>query len=135
MCSARFVRLASGLIGLTDAAQVATHSLRGALFENLVVMEFVKHALNQGRQPRLHFYRDSQGLEVDLLVEDGPAPGQIGLVEIKSGQTYHGGFAQPLHKLAALLGTQVARRMVVYGGHELFTRKGVELVGLPGIGA
>lgn len=129
------VGLAAWLIGLTDASQLATHPLRGALFENLVVMEFVKHALNQGRTPRLHFYRDSQGLEVDLLVEDGLAPGQIGLVEVKSGQTYHGGFAQPMHKLSALLGTQVARRMVVYGGHENYTREGIEVVGLPGIGA
>ncbi|MEK8051477.1 ATP-binding protein [Ideonella sp. DXS22W] len=126
--------LAAWLIGLTDAAQLATHPLRGALFENLVVMEFIKHALNQGRTPRLHFYRDSQGLEVDLLVEDGLAPGEIGLVEIKSGQTYHGGLAQPMHKLSALLGAQVARRMVVYGGADHFTREGVEVVGLPGIG-
>lgn len=127
------VGLAAWLIGISDASQLTTHPLRGALFENLVVVEFVKHALNQGRLPRLHFYRDSQGLEVDLLVEDGLPPGQIGLVEIKSGQTYHGGFAQPMRKLSELLGAQVARRMVVYGGSECYTREGVEVVGLPGI--
>lgn len=129
------VGLAAWLIGLTDADQLSTHPLRGQLFENLVVMEFVKHALNQGRMPRLHFYRDSQGLEVDLLVEDGMPAGQIGLVEIKSGQTYHGGLAQPMQRLSDLLGKAVARRMVVYGGPEHYTRDGVEVVGLPGIPA
>jgi hypothetical protein len=32
-----------------------------------------------------------------------------------------------------MLGDAVARRMVVYGGNEHYTRDGVEVVGLPGI--
>ncbi len=43
----------------------------------------------QGSPAALHYHRDSSGLEVDLLVEYGVPPGHVGLVEIKSGQTYH----------------------------------------------
>ena len=43
-------------------------------------MEFVKHALHHGRAPALHYYRDSAGLEVDLVVEDGMPAGHMGLV-------------------------------------------------------
>jgi uncharacterized protein len=124
------VGLAVWLLGISDVGQLAAHPLRGHLFENLVVMEFVKHALEQGQPAALHYFRDSAGLEVDLLVEYGLPPGQIGLVEIKSGKTYHGDFANPLNRLAAVLGPRVARRMVVYGGDEHYMRAGVEVVGI-----
>ncbi|WP_374605668.1 ATP-binding protein [Niveibacterium sp.] len=124
------VGLAAWLIGIADASQLATHPLRGHLFENLVVMEFVKHALNQGQVPTLHYYRDSGGLEVDLMVEYGLGPGQMGLVEVKSGQTYNADFAKSVKQLAGLLGDRVVRSMVVYGGNEHYTRDGVEVVGI-----
>ncbi len=110
------VGLAAWLLGVRNAGEIDTHALRGALFENLVVNEFVKHALNQGFAPTLHFFRDSNGLEVDLLVEYGVAPGTIGLVEIKSGQTVQGEWMRPLNRVASLLGPRVARRMLVHGG-------------------
>lgn len=101
------IGLAAWLLGIRHAEQVATHPLRGALFEILVVNEFAKHALNQGIAPGLHFFRDSNGLEVDLLVEYGLAPGQIGLVEIKSGQTVQSEWLAVVKPVAALLGTRV----------------------------
>lgn len=116
------VGLAAWLIGITDAAQLATHPL--------VVMEFVKHALNQGLPPTVHFYRDSTGLEVDLVVEYGVSPGQAGLVEIKAGRTFQGDWLRPMDRLAGLLGRQADRRMVVYGGAESYVREGVQVVGL-----
>jgi hypothetical protein len=106
-----------------------THK-RGSLFENLVVMDFVKHALNQGLAPALRFYRDSAGLEVDLLVEYGVSSGQVGLVEIKAGRTCHADWLQPMERLAGILGPQAGRRMVVYGGAESYVREGVQVVGL-----
>ena len=54
------VGLASYLIGIENARQVATHPLRGNLFENLVVSEAVKHRFNRGEQPNLSFFRDSK---------------------------------------------------------------------------
>lgn len=124
------VGLAAWLVGITDVSQLAAHPLRGHLFENLVVMEFVKHALNQGIPAALHYYRDSSGLEVDLLVEYGVPPGKIGLVEIKSGRTYHGDFAAPLNRLADVLAPRLVRRMVVYGGDEEYEQSGVEVTGI-----
>jgi predicted AAA+ superfamily ATPase len=124
------VGLAAWLVGITDEAQLATHPLRGLLFENLVVMEFMKHALHHGMPPTLHFFRDSAGLEVDLLVEYGLPPGQVGLVEIKAGQTFQADWLQPMRRLSDLLGPRIARRMVVYGGADSYVREGVQVVGL-----
>lgn len=128
------VGLAAWLIGITEERQVATHPLRGALFETLVVMEFVKHALHHGEPARLHYYRDSAGLEVDLLVENGLPPGRLGLVEVKSGQTFQSEHLQPMRRVAALLGDRVGRQMLVNGGDQRWLREGVEVVGLQATG-
>ena len=124
------VGLATWLIGITQAAQLLSHPLRGALFENLVVMEFVKHALHRGERPDLHFFRDSNGLEVGLLVGNGLPPGQLGLVEIKSGQTVSSSWFKPMERVAQALGpSRIGRRMMIYGGSEHQVRQGVEVVG------
>ena len=122
--------LAAWLVGITDEQQLASHPLRGHLFENLVVMEFVKHALHHGRAPALHYYRDSAGLEVDLVVEDGMPPGHVGLVEVKAGRTFHSEFLAGMHKVERMLRTPVARRMLVFGGEGGYARAGVEVVGV-----
>ncbi|KNZ31409.1 MAG: ATPase AAA [Methylibium sp. NZG] len=124
------VGLAAWLLGVREAGQLASHPLRGALFENLVVNEFAKHALNQGLRPNLHFFRDSGGLEVDLLVEYGLPPGEIGLVEIKSGQTVQREWLAAMNKVAMLLGPRATRRMLVHGGSMAGQWDQVELVGL-----
>ena len=73
------------LLGIENSQQVARDPLIGQLFENLVVMDFVKNLYNRGKLANLYFYRDSNGLEVDLLFQRGR-----GLVpmEIKSSATY-----------------------------------------------
>jgi uncharacterized protein len=122
--------LAAWLMGITEQRQLATHPLRGALFENLVVMEFVKHALHQGQRVALNYYRDSSGLEVDLVVEQGFSPGKVGLVEVKSGLTLHGDQLRGLHHTGRLLGERVQAQLLVKDGDEHFMREGVEVVGL-----
>ena len=122
--------LAAWLMGIDDPTQLTTHPLRGHLFENLVITEFVKYFENQGDRARLHFWRDSNGQEVDLVIENGMQPGKLGLVEIKSSQTYHPEFAKSLRQVSKVLGEKVARQMVVYGGADHYTREGVEVVGI-----
>ncbi len=124
------VGLAAWLMGITEEGQLATHPLRGHLFENLVVMEFVKQAEHHGERARLHFWRDSNGIEVDLLVENAMPPGALGLVEIKSGQTFQPDALVPMRQVAALLGNTVQRQMLVYGGADAFERAGTDVIGL-----
>ena len=124
------VGLAAWLMGINQQEQIAVHPLRGNLFENLVVMEFVKHAEHRGERARLHFWRDSNGQEVDLLVENGMPPDALGLLEIKAGQTFSADWLASLRRVAATLGEKVQRQMLVFGGAEHYMREGVEVVGL-----
>lgn len=113
------VGLASWLLGIESAAQLATHPLRGALFENLAVSDVLKYRYNSGRRGNLHFYRDSSGLEIDLIY---PLSGRHLPVEIKAGQTVTGSQTAALEKFASLFPGQTADAILAHGGDDELRR-------------
>ena len=120
------VGLACYLIGIETPEQVATHPLRGALFENMVVVEAIKYRFNQGRRINLSFFRDGRGLECDLLFETANG---IGAIEIKSGATIAVDFFKALNAIEGLV-PQVSMKAVVYGGKSRESRSAGEVVPL-----
>ena len=72
------------LLGIRQPEQLRTHPLRGPVFETWVVSEALKHRTNRGRTGGLWFYRDRNGAEVDLVVDE---PGGLTLLEAKSSTT------------------------------------------------
>ena len=124
------VGLASYLIGIENAGQTVTHPLRGLLFENLVVAEALKHRFNRGRQSNLSFFRDSRGLECDLLYETGRG---LGAIEIKSGATFAPDSFGSLNRIAESV-PGVFAKAVVYGGATRQSRSDGEVVPLGDLG-
>ncbi|MDP2854733.1 MAG: ATP-binding protein [Smithellaceae bacterium] len=120
------VGLASWLLGIQTPEQLETHPLRGSIFETFVVAEMMKSFLNRGERPQLHFWRDSNGIEVDLLIE---REGRIIPVEIKSGKTITGHFFSSLEKWAALAGDLAFHPTLIYGGEENYHHKGIRIMG------
>jgi len=104
--------LACYLLGIESDEQVERDPLFGGLFENMVVMEAVKARANRGLEPSLYFIRDSNGVEVDLVLDRRPVPLPI---EIKASTTYHPDFHKGLERFDAMIGTSAAG-YVVYGG-------------------
>ncbi|MYD87913.1 MAG: ATP-binding protein [Acidobacteria bacterium] len=125
------VGMACHLVGIEHAGQLATHPLRGALFENMVVVEALKHRFNRGRTSNLFFFRDSRGLECDLLYRTGSGTAAI---EIKSGATINADFFSALNRVAELL-PDVSARVVVHGGRERQSRSAGEAIPLAGFPA
>ena len=125
------VGLASYLIGIRNTDQVTTHPLRGALFENLVVTEALKHRFNRGRDFNLSFFRDSRGLECDLLYETGRG---IHAIEIKSGATVASDYFTSLNRVSELV-PAISARTVVYGGADRQSRSDCEVVPLSELSA
>ena len=62
------VGLAAYLIGIQNAGQVAIHPLRGALFENAVVAEVLKHRFNPGAAGQPELFSRLEGAGVRPLV-------------------------------------------------------------------
>lgn len=105
--------LAAWLLGIESPLQLATHPLRGPLFETWVMGEFLKRRWNAGRPSNLFFWRDRSGHEVDLLVE---SPEGIQAVEIKATATPTADALRGLGHWQALAGGSGPRPCVVYGG-------------------
>ncbi len=78
--------LCCSLLELETESHVNTHPLRGALFENLMILELMKQRLNNGQRSNLFFWRDRTGNEVDVLLEQSS---QVIPVEIKTSATFN----------------------------------------------
>jgi uncharacterized protein len=115
--------LAAWLLGIESAAQIATHPLRGALFENLVIGEVVKHRYNSVRRGNIFFYRDSSGLEIDLVY---PFGNHLLPIDVKGGQTITSSQIEPLQKFLRLMPAEAVSPILVYGGGEEITREGIQ---------
>lgn len=107
--------LACSLLDIRSSEQVSTHFLRGGLFENLVINEFIKEAYNKGEEPSLTFWRDSTGNEVDLL---RTIEGRQFAYEIKSGATYSSDFFKGISKWAKLSGATPEQCFAIYNGDK-----------------
>ncbi|NOZ84990.1 MAG: ATP-binding protein, partial [Deltaproteobacteria bacterium] len=118
------------LLGLTDPGQLRHHPLRGNVFESWVASEVYKLCSQSGSMPRIYHYRDSRGLEVDLVLE---RPQGLVLVECKSAATVTGDMLRPLQTLASrvqdkLQPAKEPQLVLVYGGNDSFTREGVRVL-------
>ncbi len=103
----------SSLLGMTTKEQVATHYLRGEIFENMVIADCVKNHYAQGKIPQIFFWRDSNQNEVDLLVENGLS---LQAYEIKSSATINADFFKGLKKFSQIADISQDRTAVIYGG-------------------
>jgi len=121
--------IACYLLGIREPEQLRTHPLRGALFESWVAAELLKQGAHRGRQQALHHYRDPSGLEVDLILTEGP---HVTLIETKSGATIAGDFTAGVDRLAAQLRDRRPELpvdpRVVYGGDAPQTRGATTLL-------
>lgn len=119
------VGLVCWLLGIHTPEQIETHPLRGSLFETAIVAELMKSRLNQGERPDLFFWRDSNGNEVDVVIEQGT---RLIPIEIKSGRTITREAFAGLKKWRALAGDAAAEPVLIYGGDGDYRQHDVNVV-------
>lgn len=68
------------LSGISSINQIFKGPLSGQLFETVVVCEIVKRFYNNGKIPKIYWWRTSYGEEVDFVIED---KGKIIPIEVK----------------------------------------------------
>lgn len=107
--------LASALLGITASSQIESFYMRGALFENLIVSELLKRRLFAGKSDELYFFRDSNGVEIDVLEEDGL---ELRAYEIKASETMNGAFFSNIKKIKNLANLDFKNCAVIYGGDK-----------------
>ncbi len=107
--------LASHLLKIKSGKQILENdNLRGKLFENFVIAEVLKKYYNKGLEPNIYFWRDTNGREIDLIIENG---GKISYaVEIKSTSTMNMNAFKNLNSIGDEMELPKERRIVVYEG-------------------
>ena len=111
--------LAMALLGFENENHLSLHPYRGQMFENMVILEFLKKRFNKGKSNNLYFWRDNVGNEVDLIVADGST---ITPVEIKSGQTITNDYFKGIQYWNKISKTEGG--YVIYGGNTEQKRGG-----------
>jgi predicted AAA+ superfamily ATPase len=117
--------LASALLGIQESPQLLTHASRGALFENLVITEIVKHKHNHQKSLECYFWRDNTGNELDCLIENRDS---IIALEIKSGKTINRDFFKGLQYWEKLNENQLSKKSLIYGGETQSQYQGVDVI-------
>lgn len=105
--------LACSLLDIESPKQLSRDKMRGHLFENFIIMEALKQRFNAGLANNLTFFRDSNGVEVDLVTK---RKGMLQLTEIKSAITYNSDFEKGIRAFCHDFGDIVERSDIVYAG-------------------
>lgn len=96
--------LAAYLLGIETPEQMQRDPLLGNLFENLVVNEALKARYNYGADPNLFFFRNSKGLEIDIILKENRT---LNLFEVKSGKALNDDFSRNMKKFRELFPAHV----------------------------
>lgn len=107
--------LASSLLRINNVEALNTYYQKGALFENFIINEIAKKFYNAGLRPSLYYWRDSNGHEVDLLIDLG---NQLLPIEIKSSQTFSNRFFKNIEWWRNIVNIPIADSFAIYGGRQ-----------------
>ena len=107
--------LAANLLGIESEEQLMTHYLVGGLFESFVASELLKSFYNQGKKPRLYFWRDKTGHEVDFIIDKGQ---NLLRIEVKSTKTVMNNLFDGLKQWEKISGITDNNNFLVYRGDE-----------------
>ena len=117
--------LAAYLLGIKKEDELQAHFAKGALFENLVIIELMKKYTNQGERPPFYFWRESNSTEVDLIIDKGL---ENIAIEIKSGKTIREDFFKGLLLWQKISDISPENCYVVYGGEMNQKRTNLNIV-------
>ena len=105
--------LACWLARLMDDDRLEGGPLRGGMYENFVIVDLLKRALNRTSTDRFWFYRDSKGREVDLVIE---RDGRLIPIEIKSSSTFSPNFVSGIHHFKSVFPEVSESGYVLFNG-------------------
>ncbi len=117
--------LASSILGIKSEKQLITHFLYGALFENFVINEFYKHLYNNAVNLELYFWRDKNGKEIDLIIDNND---KIIPIEIKAGKTFNYDFLKNLLYWNKLTKNKKENNFVIYGGEKSYKTSNANII-------
>ena len=94
--------LVCSLLGIRQKNELISSHFRGALFENYIITELLKRKYNTGSSAGFYFWKENNGIEIDLLIDTGK---KLIAHEIKSSATFHESLLKNLKQWNKVTGT------------------------------
>ncbi len=121
--------IVSSLLKIQDPDMIKTHYMYGSLYENLIISEILKSFHHNGKIPHIYYWRESNGTEIDCLIEKG-AQKMIAL-EIKAGKTFNKDYLKNLKKFPPE--SKDLEKSVIYAGDQSSKISGINLISHAGL--
>jgi uncharacterized protein len=118
--------LVSYLLGIKTAEDLIFSKYKGAIFENFGVLELMKTYRNQGLYNPFYYWCDSNGNEIDLIIEDGNS---VKLIEMKASETVKSEYLKSLHYLDKLNTEMIFKHYLFNTGSFTHQRTNEMIVG------
>jgi predicted AAA+ superfamily ATPase len=117
--------LACSLMNINSIEQLDAHFAKGALFENMILVELLKQSYHSAATPAFYFWQDSNMREIDLLIEEGA---KLKAVEIKAGKTINAAFTKNLYAFRNVARVENVELFLVYGGEVAQPRSDLQIL-------
>lgn len=104
--------LLSYLLTIKKPDEITSHSMKGALYENYIIAEVKKHYSNRSFKEELYYIRDSNGNEVDLLIERND---KLYLYELKAGMTLNSDYFKGIEHYKKHLPVKINSHLIFAG--------------------
>ncbi len=101
------------LLNIASPEQLSVHHAHGSIFENHIIVEFLKKRFNQGLPSNLYYWRDNHGNEIDVILETETG---LSTIEVKSSQTFNTDFLKGLRYWQTLTKNDPEKSFIIYGG-------------------
>ncbi|HCW75627.1 MAG TPA: AAA family ATPase [Candidatus Marinimicrobia bacterium] len=108
--------LLCSILNVSDKQLLQNPTLFGHVLETFVYNEFRRHASWSAESIEFYHFRDRDGYEVDLVMED--SQGQLVAVEVKASATLKKNDFLGLHKFHRVVGDQLRLGIVMYLGEH-----------------
>ena len=103
------------LLGIRNGEIDPTFSNWGNLFENTIISELMKRNAHLTQHREYNFWRDSNGLEIDLMYAKS---GKLNVYEIKASSTITSSMYSGIEKFEKITSIPLQDKMIIYGGSE-----------------
>lgn len=114
------------LLRIKDKEMLRGHYLYGALFENFIISEIIKRKYHSGTQPSVYYWRESNGTEIDCIIEEGV--NSLSAIELKGGHSYNSDYVRNLKIFKNLDKDVSVKSRVVYNGEVRSNVSGIEVM-------
>ncbi len=103
------------LLKIRTVKELETDSIKGAIFENMMVMEFIKQSAHKNSPQDFWYWRDSEGNEIDLIKQDSR---KLDIYEIKCTHTILPNGYKGLDYFEKLAKDNIKSKTLIYVGDE-----------------